>query len=254
MGDKAIIVRVGKEPDHTNFTIHENLLRKASPFFEAALSRDWKESQETVVKLPNGFAPSFQVFTQWLYANRVYAKCVLDGYSDLNEGVGWAISVSSYLLGDYLQVSEFKDAVIDSIIDWANQAPSSCKAPSRSARVIYANIEEDSPSRKITLHFTLNRLMSELNAVNVQTGMPVAFLGALVSTMSTRIRTGRFIRFDFQDRKCCQYHCHQDKMCYELEHLNDLRKVSYDTTSMRHSLSIDRWDAGMNSHCSCNMR
>lgn len=54
-------------PAEKSYAVHEKLLRSASNYFEAALSRDWKEANEKTVKLDDVDPYFFEVFLAWLY-------------------------------------------------------------------------------------------------------------------------------------------------------------------------------------------
>lgn len=44
------------------FVVHEDLIRARSPFFEAALGRDWKEASEKLVPLPDDSPDAFAIY------------------------------------------------------------------------------------------------------------------------------------------------------------------------------------------------
>ncbi|KAH7092169.1 hypothetical protein FB567DRAFT_625224 [Paraphoma chrysanthemicola] len=184
MGTKVIAVRIGPEPKHTDFSVHENLIRLSSPCFEAALGRDWKESQERIVKLPDCNA----------HANLVKA----------------------YLLGDYLQDIDFKDAIMDAMIDWANEATRECSnTPAHSSVEIFQHTKSTSPLRWIALDFTTWRLTNNFPMSMTDYQFPSDFLAIVVTTPTQRIRTNKIVRPPFLDKRFCHYHCHGDRTCYK---------------------------------------
>jgi hypothetical protein len=103
MGTKVIVVRVGTEPKHNDFSVHENLIRLSSPFFEAVLSREWEESKERVVKLPGCNPHAFCVYIHWLYIGQLHSKFQLNVISNLDGQWEWVNHVKASLLSNYLQ-------------------------------------------------------------------------------------------------------------------------------------------------------
>ena len=216
MGTKVIAVRVGAEPKHTDFSVHENLIRLSSPFFEAALSRDWKESQEKIVKLPGCNAHAFRIYVQWLYTGQLHTKLQFNHTSPNDGQWEWANLVKAYLLGDYLQDIDFKDTIMDAMIDWANEATRECSdAPPHSSVEVYQHTRDGSPLRKVTLDFTTWRLTNNFPVSMNEYQFPSDFLTAVVTSLTERIRTGKVVRPNFMDKKYCYYHCHGDRACYK---------------------------------------
>lgn len=65
---KIIVGSAGsKSHPETTFTVHKDLLTKASPFFEAALDGAFAEGLDQAVKLPEEKPESFEWFVWWLY-------------------------------------------------------------------------------------------------------------------------------------------------------------------------------------------
>ncbi|QDS75896.1 hypothetical protein FKW77_002467 [Venturia effusa] len=96
------------------FVIHETIVRQQSPFFEKALSCEcYKECQERVVKLPNHIPAAFEVYINWANGHRVHLPSRLHG--EEGDRISWLL-IHAYILGDYLQDVDFKDAVIDALI------------------------------------------------------------------------------------------------------------------------------------------
>ncbi|KAH4300166.1 hypothetical protein HBH64_098990 [Parastagonospora nodorum] len=216
MGTKIIAVRVGAEPKHTDFSVHESLIRLSSPFFEAALSREWKESQERIVKLPEGNAHAFRIYVHWLYTSQLCSKLQFNHVS-LNDGQWeWANLVKGYLLGDYLQDIDFKDSVMDAMIDWGNEAARECSdAPPHSSIEVYQQTGKTSPLRRIVLDFTTWRIINNFPVSMNDYQFPSDFLTAVVTCLTERIRSGKVVRPGFVDKKYCHYHCHGDRTCYK---------------------------------------
>ncbi|KAK0250423.1 hypothetical protein LTS09_014427 [Friedmanniomyces endolithicus] len=67
-GDTVEVV-VGAEK--RTFHVHETLLRSRSAFFEAALSKEWKEGQARKVELLDDDVRAFEGYSRWLYTGKL---------------------------------------------------------------------------------------------------------------------------------------------------------------------------------------
>lgn len=63
---RSIEVLVGPSPP-TIFSVHENLIRSSSAFFDAATRGVWKESAARQVLLPEDDPEIFELYLHWLY-------------------------------------------------------------------------------------------------------------------------------------------------------------------------------------------
>jgi len=107
---------VGSEPSVT-FSVHEKLICASSDFFEKALSGKWKESKERSVKLEWDHPEAFQLYIHWLYYHTLPIRINDPGFAGNAE---YVLLANAYVLGDMLQDGNFKDAIIDAIIDKSN--------------------------------------------------------------------------------------------------------------------------------------
>lgn len=57
-----------------DFTVHEALIRKESPFFEAAMARDWKEASTRLVIMEEDTPDVFRLYINWIYTHRIYIE------------------------------------------------------------------------------------------------------------------------------------------------------------------------------------
>lgn len=53
------------------YVVHEAIVRAESPFFEAALSKEWQESKERIVRLPKQYPEAFDVYIGWVYSGKI---------------------------------------------------------------------------------------------------------------------------------------------------------------------------------------
>ena len=113
-----ILVRVGKTKQA--FYVHETLLRDSSDFFNNALKKEWKEGQEAAVDLPDAQPDDFRAWVKFLYTGRVYIGDASVGITPRGphgiypEFMKWA---SYYAFGSFLCDDDFRDALIDAMID-----------------------------------------------------------------------------------------------------------------------------------------
>jgi hypothetical protein len=61
---QTFIACVGES--NTEFVLYTNIVTRSSKFFLTAMARDWKESQEKRVTLPDIQASTFEGYLQWL--------------------------------------------------------------------------------------------------------------------------------------------------------------------------------------------
>jgi hypothetical protein len=222
MGITVINIRVGPEPSHTDFTVHENLLRKSSPFFEAALGREWLESEERVVRLPTNGAKAFQVYSQWLYTGRLHTRLSSDRKIKYGLREEWKCLVSAYLLGEYLQEITFRDSVMDAMQEWVQLYTTMSINAYESATEIYDNTSSGSPLRLLVTDLTVWRANDLFWIEEQQFRLPPEFTWSLAIGLRTRL-TGRESSLEVDEpfarrRDTCHYHCHGLQQCYRGTH------------------------------------
>ena len=76
----ALTVFVG-EPA-TSFIVRELAVRKSSKFFENAMNRDWVESRERKIRLPDDDPEIFAIYQRWVH----HSKLCLPSHLDVGEG------------------------------------------------------------------------------------------------------------------------------------------------------------------------
>lgn len=78
------------------------------------LNGKWKESEARVVELPDDEPQVFSVYQQWRYGGRTN-KCFRD--AAFRPGDEYELLVKAYILGEEFIDPEFKDCVVDAIIE-----------------------------------------------------------------------------------------------------------------------------------------
>ena len=67
MGTRVVTISVGEKPDHEDFTVHEELIRRSSALINATLSADEDELKEDPIVLTEYRPKDFMIYIQWLY-------------------------------------------------------------------------------------------------------------------------------------------------------------------------------------------
>lgn len=106
-GSDVIAVKVGKGKNMKMFTVYEDTIRARSPFFDNAMSGEWKGKQERTVPLPDTEPAAFV-----LYMDFIHSDCIYLGEDGLSEDRALVFG-PPYVLGDMLLDHDFKDAVVD---------------------------------------------------------------------------------------------------------------------------------------------
>ncbi|KAF2653382.1 hypothetical protein K491DRAFT_718104 [Lophiostoma macrostomum CBS 122681] len=84
----GIIITFEIGPDHVKYQVHRNLLTHYSEYFQKALSRPWRESEDSKVVLDDIDPSTFDVFINWLYHQNV--PSTLDDWLPYSEkGEDW---------------------------------------------------------------------------------------------------------------------------------------------------------------------
>jgi len=123
---RMIKVIVGEGSKAQPFYVYKTLIRSQSRFFEAALSRDWKEMNERVVKLRKSSPEAFKIYLLRLHTRNL-SRDKQHNDDDLEEYSPDIVFLNSYTLGDILLAGDFTDAMMDVLIerseerDWMHQ-------------------------------------------------------------------------------------------------------------------------------------
>lgn len=215
MGTTVITVRVGKESCHQDFTVHEDLVRNSSTFFENTLSCDWLESEEHMVRLPDIVPHYFSIYVQWLYTKRLYvtsdkaySKATIEGFN----------LISSYILGRHMKDDTYTDTIRDTLIEWVDGAT---KLELEDVISSYALITSDqivasSPLQKllvdVTVWCTSHTFWTRSHLV-----FPAEFVSLVSVAFSARCQS-IIAKHPFENGSAvdpCTYHCHGDEPCYK---------------------------------------
>jgi hypothetical protein len=142
LGWKIVTFRVGSE-NPQDYAIHESLIKPVSEFVSLALDKDWKEAKERLIPLPDDDPEVFELLQTWLYNNTIPSMNPVDGVKDAAE---YKMLVAAYILGDKFGITDFKDAIIDSMI---LKLRHTARFDARLGNMVYDNTPERSPLRKL---------------------------------------------------------------------------------------------------------
>lgn len=120
---KTITILVG--PEEHCFVAHQDAICAKSEFFRAACSKNWREGQEKVLRLPETRSEqAFQTYMHWTYTNQLVLKQVTPNttlepptlVSKLNAALEvYDELIELYLLGDFLNDVKLRNEVIKSL-------------------------------------------------------------------------------------------------------------------------------------------
>ena len=207
MSTKVIAAHAGPDPDHTDFTGPEDLMRESSELLEAALIRQWRESEEHVVGLPACKAAAFKLYNQWLYTERFHVQSAAsDDITPLLYG---------YLLGENLYDVNFQDTLIDAMMEWTDTATNSdcARLLSTSVEFINGELRESNQLRRFLVDLIVwitprNWWQQAANTFSNQ------FVQDVAIGLSARAKTESKSPFRY-GKDPCSYHSHGVKPCYK---------------------------------------
>jgi hypothetical protein len=111
-------VTITVEPSKKPFYVHESLIYASSLFFNKAISRSWKESEEHAFKLPEGNPQIFALYSHWLYVGQIPVIVQNSTKKEVanNNYKEYYDLVKAYVLGDKLLDVKFQDSTIQAIV------------------------------------------------------------------------------------------------------------------------------------------
>lgn len=220
--EKSITVRVGPTSDHStakNFTVHEDKIRLQSPFFEAALGREWKEAEERLVSLPEHEPDAFRLYLGWLYQKKIFVASV-SLEKKLECVILRGLLCHGYLLGVYIQDDDFQDAMMDAIIHITVSAGYFFASDLKS---LYTCTLDPSPIRRFMIDTII--YASGDTIVQVQDRIRTTDLGEealrdiICAQMDLKASdTSSWLQAPFF-KDTCHYHVHgAEKPCYKIKY------------------------------------
>jgi hypothetical protein len=111
---KPIHILVGK--GEQSLFVHRNLIAASSAFFRKMLDGGSKE-KDCVVRLPTQDFETVSTYVQWLYVGKIFSSKCGDIYPDNKGTQEWGRLLKLAILGDTIQDRQFRNGVIDALID-----------------------------------------------------------------------------------------------------------------------------------------
>ncbi|KAL1592742.1 hypothetical protein SLS60_011158 [Paraconiothyrium brasiliense] len=224
-GTKIVTVRVGREPRHKDFTVHENLLNR-SPYL-----MDIRHHLSTYISLPDAQPEAFSIYQQWLYMRGLHTKTTVKevpfGPPDPSHRDEWTKLTDVYLLGHKLVDTHFQDRVMDGMLEWLDETT----VGTYDLAVLLDNVtqiysvlkdsSENNPLKRLvsdTVSLKFTDAMIQKMIAERRKELPRSLLTELVSKLSAKSSGGLFssnkelIHPEF--REACHYHCHAEGDCY----------------------------------------
>lgn len=201
-------------PALQTFHLHKDIAVKFSDFLAAASRNGWREAAEGVIKLPEQDSEVFAIFEAFIYNGCIYSKKEGDefrGLDGVNKNKEWARLSSAWLLGETLQASAFKDAVVDAWIDLLR----SPQVPLSAFVSIYPGTVGKSPMKELLIDVAIWGWHRKTFEEALQCTSGQAFLADVAVKQSGMLEDGRPKKAPYADGSTCIYHEHgEDKPCY----------------------------------------
>ncbi|KAL6709565.1 hypothetical protein ACN47E_001500 [Coniothyrium glycines] len=158
LGRGFIQICVGWGSSTETFDVHENLLTSRSPFFKAALSGQWRESIDRMIRLPEDEPDVVRQYLHFLSTADLGTKSHTDSgrYHVLEECVGL---VRLYVLAEKLQDTATKNRVMEEMV-MIHRLHKNGRIPGQSyfvIHLIYAGTPPGSPMRRLIVNIFTER-------------------------------------------------------------------------------------------------
>ena len=83
------------------------------------MKKKWTGDNNRILKLPDDKPENIKVYVAWLYSNHIFTKP--EGEVDKESEVECDELLDAYIFGDKIQDSDFKDAIIDALIEGSEE-------------------------------------------------------------------------------------------------------------------------------------
>lgn len=206
---------MGLEPP-IPFCVHEKLICASSDFFRNAMARDWKESKQRSIHLEDEDADTFELYLHWLYRGTLPVRINEPGLVGNSEYLQMS---KAYVLGDKLQDGDFKDVIIDAIIDKCKSIASDGRKwfpVGPVLRCIYDNTPTSSEARRLLVDIYVHNGSGDwLSDWVKQDDIPKDFL--LDITMAFLNKKEKNEEGPTHKSSTCAYHQHGlgETLCYK---------------------------------------
>jgi hypothetical protein len=197
--------------------MHEKLAYRESGLFATALRGEWQEGQDQVISIEDWEPMHFDVFFQWTYERSIFTSdetIFTSGELGFSvQSAEWDLLAKAWTLGNYLQAMDFKDAIVDALVDkvagtvvrGANQTMHS---------IIYPNSTPDDGIRELVVDIAASRWTEPYMKTLVADAASTEFFRDL--SIAAVKRRGIRTAGEPWERGTCKYHEHVgvNKPCY----------------------------------------
>lgn len=217
MRSPPIKVLVGEdlEDGGSEFFIPKETFVKHSDFAAAALKNGWQESHQQIIKLPTQDPKLFEIFAAFVSTGKIHSSEEGDIYQDTNNSdrpsdKEWSRLSESWILGDVLQSSSFRDAVADAIIQKSIEQN---KWPTGVQYRVYPHSIGSNGIRRLVVDIAAFRWSGEECQTRDADAVEMAhFFGDACVRLADKQRGAK----DPFDSPGCRYHDHgEEKPCYK---------------------------------------
>ena len=167
-GDVIEIIVGSKE---TKFVAHKYMVCAKSAFFMAACDKRWGSGRTCRVMLEEQSPEIFAIFMSWLISGELHEAATFIDLPDVATGekvpattfnARWNQLARCFILGDFLQAAEFKNTVVDALLeDQKRYSKDYNKLGGTAAReiiLVWANTTKDAPIRRIVLDMAASQI------------------------------------------------------------------------------------------------
>lgn len=151
-------ITVGSGHDSEVFTVHEDMLRRQSAFFNAALDKKWQQTQKLEIELPHDDVDVFEIYLEWLYSGRLDTKSPkpIEQLERADHVAEYSLLARIYVFGEKVQDENIRDTVITVIIlkTKIQDKNGHCWFPDPEAtKIVYDGTPSSSPTRRLITDF-----------------------------------------------------------------------------------------------------
>ncbi|GIZ42766.1 hypothetical protein CKM354_000602300 [Cercospora kikuchii] len=211
----VILFVVGTESVET-FAIHKQLIAAKSEFVRLALQGGWREAKDGVISLPDDDPKTFEIYQAWLYDRKIYTDLWVDGIHDKESRrlmVAW-------VLGDKLQDTDFKDALMDALVGRIRDTQAFASLRLATSFIYSKTPDGSAPRRLLTDIYTYHGAswwVDEVMSSGLQETYAVDFLKDLSKRQLTQrgpssLNSAAYMAF----KPGCAYHDHKPGKCFRV--------------------------------------
>lgn len=197
---ETIIICAGEE--QKEFTVHKNVLTtSSSKFLRRMLSKDWRETRENRLRLPEARPVVLEVYLHWLYTGNVVLGLT-------SADADTVVYVELYILGDYLNDMVFCEAIVDGLVG-ISRGPKHVLPSSTAVHLAWSKMSADSPLRAVIRELFLGVAIDLAVTVLLNNDdFPYEFvldlLSALVENNENLCKSSISHKSDAQIREACK--------------------------------------------------